>query len=63
MKRYRNLKVMARFYPKKTDDPESGLINLVAEQAEFRYHVYIEDDDTTYSDQWALTAEDQRFGD
>lgn len=54
---------MARFYPKKTHDPESGLINFVAEQAEFRYHVYIEEDDTTYSDQWALTAEDQRFGD
>ena len=63
MKKYRNLQVLARFSPLSTDDLDSALINLVGEEAVFRYHKFIDDDDTPYSDQWVLTAEDKRFGD
>ena len=63
MKKYRNLKVLARFRPMTTDDLDSELINLVGKEAVFHYHKFIEDDDTPYSDQWVLTAEDQQFGD
>jgi hypothetical protein len=63
MKKYRNLRVLARFRPMTTNDLNSELINLVGKEAEFRYHKFIEEDDTPYSDQWVLTAEDQQFGD
>jgi len=36
---------------------------ILGKEAEFRYHKFIEEDDTPYSDQWVLTAEDQQFGD
>jgi len=63
VKKRRNLSVLARFRPMTTDDLESELIYLVGEEAEFRYHKFVDEDDTPYSDQWVLTAEDQRFGD
>ena len=63
MKKRRNLRVLARFRPMSTDDLDSELINLVGEEAEFRYHKFVDEDDTPYSNQWVLTAEDQRFGD
>ena len=63
MEKYKNLRVLARFRPMTTDDLDSDLINLVGKEAEFRYHKFIEEDDTPYSDQWVLTAEDQQFGD
>jgi hypothetical protein len=63
VKKYRNLRVLARFRPLNTDDLDSELINLVGEEAEFRYHKFVDEDDTPYSNQWVLTAEDQRFGD
>ena len=63
MKKRRNLRVLARFRPMNTDDLHSELINLVGEEAEFRYHKFIDEDDTPYSGQWVLTTEDQRFGD
>ena len=44
-------------------DLDAVLINLVGTEAEFRYHKFIDEDDTPYSDQWVLTAEDQKFGD
>ena len=63
MKAIKNLKVLARFNPKTTDDLEPELSNLVGTEAVFSYHKYVDEDDTPYSDQWVLTAEDQRFGD
>jgi len=63
MKKHVNLRVSARFRPTTTDDLDSELVGLVGEQAVFRYHRFVEDDDTPYSNQWVLTAEDQRFGD
>lgn len=63
MKRHKNLRVLARFNPKVTDDLKSELTNLVGTEAVFSYHRFVEDNDTPYSNQWVLTAEDQRFGD
>ena len=63
MKKQRNLRVFARFRPMSTDDLDSELINLVGTEAVFRYHRFVDDDDTPYSEQWVLTTEDQRFGD
>ena len=63
MKKHRNLRVRARFRPMNTDDLDSELINLVGEEAVFCYHKFVDEDDTPYSNQWVLTAEDQRFGD
>ena len=62
MHKHRNLKVLARFSPRNTDDLESGLIDLIGKEAEFRYHKFIEEDDTPYSDLWVLTSEDRQFG-
>jgi hypothetical protein len=62
MKPIKNLRVLARFSPKTTDDLEPELSNLVGTEAVFSYHRYVDEDDTPYSDQWVLTAEDQRFG-
>lgn len=62
MKHYKNLRVLARFSPKTTDDLEAGLASLVGTEAVFCYHKFVDEDDTPYSDQWMLTAEDQRFG-
>jgi len=63
MRRHKNLRVLARFRPKTTADLESGLIDLVGKEAVFRYVRFVEDNDTPYSEQWVLTAEDERFGD
>ncbi|MGD8618465.1 MAG: hypothetical protein PVH54_04685 [Gammaproteobacteria bacterium] len=63
VKKHANLRVRARFRPTITDDLDSELTSLVGEQAIFRYHKFVEDDDTPYSNQWVLTAEDRRFGD
>ena len=63
MKKHRNLRVLARFRPMITDDLDAGLINLVGKAVEFRYQKFMDEDDTPYSDQWVLTAEDQKFGD
>jgi hypothetical protein len=63
MKPFKNLRVLARFRPTATDDLDSKLINLVGTEAVFCYHKFVDEDDTPYSDQWVLTAEDQRFGD
>lgn len=60
---HKNLRVLARFNPMTTDDLQSELVSLVSTEAVFCYHQFIEDDDTPYSDQWVLIAEDQRFGD
>jgi hypothetical protein len=62
MKRHVNLRVLARFRPTTTDDLASKLINLVGEKGVFRYYKFIDDDDTPYSNQWLLIAEDKRFG-
>lgn len=59
----KNLRVLARFSPTNTDDLDSELINLVGTEAVFCYHRFMDDDDTPYSEQWVLTAEDRRFGD
>ena len=58
----KNLRVLARFCPKTTDDLEPELGDLVGTEAVFYYHRYVDEDDTPYSDQWVLMAEDQRFG-
>jgi hypothetical protein len=63
MKRRKNLRVIARFSPISTIDLDSKLINLIGEEAVFRYHKFVEEDDTPYSDQWVLISEDKRFGD
>lgn len=63
MKKHANLRVLARFRPTTTADLDAALVGLVGIQAVFRYHRFVEDDDTPYSNQWLLTAEDQRFGD
>jgi len=60
-KPYKNLRVLARFSPKTTYDLHAELISLVGTEAVFSYHKYIEDNDTPYSNQWVLIAEDQRF--
>ena len=62
MKRHVNLRVLARFRPTTKDDLASKLINLVGEKGVFRYYKFIDDDDTPYSNQWLLIAEDKRFG-
>jgi len=62
MKPYRNLRVLARYRPTSTADLDKGLSDLVGAEAIFCYHRYIDDDDTPYSSQWVLTAEDRRFG-
>jgi hypothetical protein len=63
MKKHTNLRVLARYNPSTTDDLDSQLASLVGEEAVFCYHKFVDDDDTPYSEQWVLTAEDQRFGD
>jgi hypothetical protein len=63
MKPVKSLRVLARYCPKTTDDLEPELSNLVGTEAVFSYHRYMDEDDTPYSNQWVLTAEDQRFGD
>jgi hypothetical protein len=63
MKKHTNLRVLARFSPSTTDDLDPKLASLVGEEAVFRYHKFVDDDDTPYSEQWVLTAEDRRFGD
>ena len=63
MRKYRNLRVLARFEPMITDDLETELINLVGKEGVFRYHKYVDDDDTPYSEQWVLTADEPQFGD
>ena len=63
MKRHKNLRVLARFNPKTTDDLASPLVPLVGKEAVFRYYRFVDDNDTPYSEQWVLTAEDARFGD
>ena len=63
MKPYKNLRVLARFSPTITDDLEPELGNLVGTEAVFSYHRFVDEDDTPYSNQWVLTAEDERFGD
>ena len=63
MKRFKNLRVLARFSPKTKDDLDSELTKLVGTEAVFCYHKFVEDDDSPYSDQWVLTTEDLRFGD
>jgi hypothetical protein len=62
MKPYRNLKVVARFSPRITDDLEPELVSLVGKEAVFSYHSFVDDDDTPYTNQWVLTSEDRRFG-
>ena len=62
MKKHRNMRVLARFRPMSADDLDSKLIQLVGKETEFRYHKFIDDNDTPYSDQWVLTAVDQQFG-
>jgi len=63
MKSRKDLRVLARFSPTNTDDLDSELINLVGAEAVFRYHRFVDDDDTPYSEQWVLTTDDKRFGD
>ena len=63
MRKYRNLRVLARFKPMIADDLEAQLIDLVGKEGVFRYHKYVDDDDTPYSGQWVLTAEAPQFGD
>lgn len=59
----KNSRVLARFCPTTTDDLDSELVKLVGEEGVFRYYRFVEDDDTPYSNQWVLIAEDKRFGD
>ena len=59
---FKNLKVLARFAPKVTDDLDPSLISLVGTEAVFTYHKFVDDDDTPYYDQWVLTTDDIRFG-
>lgn len=61
-KQYKNLRVLARFNPMNTDDLHSELISLVGTEAVFCYHKFVDEDDTPYSNQWVLTAEDPLFG-
>jgi hypothetical protein len=63
MKKHTNLRVLARFRPTTTNDLDPELRGLVGEKGVFRYCKYVEDDDTPYSNQWVLIAEDQRSGD
>jgi hypothetical protein len=51
-----NLRVLARFRPRSTDDPGSELIHLVGKEAEFRYHKFIDEDDSPYSESAATPA-------
>jgi len=62
-KPFKSLRVLARFNPMTTDDLDAELVNLVGTEAVFCYHKFVDEDDTPYSNQWVLTAEDQRFGD
>lgn len=63
MKPIKNLKVVARFAPKITNDLDPALMDLVGAEAIFSYHKFVDDEDTPYADQWVLTTEDRRFGD
>ena len=62
MKPFKNLKVVARFSPKITDDLEPELLGLIGAEAIFSYHKFVDDEDTPYADQWVLTTDDRRFG-
>lgn len=62
MKVFRNLRVLARFSPRTTDDLDPDLLNLVGKDAVFSYHKFVDDEDTPYANQWLLTSEDRRFG-
>jgi hypothetical protein len=62
-KPYKNLRVLARFNPMNSNDLYPELIGLVGTEAVFCYHKFVDEDDTPYSSQWVLTAEDKRFGD
>ncbi|MGB5306585.1 MAG: hypothetical protein WBO06_12920 [Gammaproteobacteria bacterium] len=62
MKRYKDLRVLARFRPLATDDLDPVLLSLVGAEAEFSYRELLDDDDTPYTGQWVLTTEDRRFG-
>jgi hypothetical protein len=53
---------MAIFRPTTKDDLDSDLLNLVGEKGVFRYYKFVDVDDTPYSNQWVLIAEDKRFG-
>ena len=59
----KNLRVLARLSPTNPGDLDSELINPVGTEAAFRYHGFVDDDDTPYSEQRVLTTEDLRFGD
>jgi len=63
MRPFKNLKVLARFSPKITNDLDPRLISLIGTETVFSYHKFVDDEDTPYADQWVLTTEDQRFGD
>jgi hypothetical protein len=63
MKPHKNLRVLARFSPKTTADLSPELSNLVGKEAVFTYIRFVEENDTPYSEQWVLKAEDRRFGD
>jgi hypothetical protein len=63
MKPFKDLRVLARFSPRTRDDLDLELNRLVGTDAVFRYHKFVEEDDTPYGNQWLLTPEDQRFGD
>ena len=63
MKPFKNLRVLARFSPKTTDDLDSEMTNLIGTEAVFCYYKFVDDDDSPYFNQWLLTTEDQRFGD
>jgi hypothetical protein len=62
MKPHRNMKVVARFSPRITDDLDPALLELVGAEAVFTYHRFVDEEDTPYMDQWVLTTEDRRFG-
>jgi hypothetical protein len=57
---FRNLRVLARFSPRTTDDLDPDLLNLVGTDAVFSYHKFVDDEDTPYANQWLLTSEDRR---
>ena len=57
MKRRKNLRVLARFKPMATNDLNQELIKFVGKEAVFRYHKFIDEDDTPYSNQWVLPHE------
>ena len=62
MKKYRGLKILARFQPTAAIDLKPDLVKAVDAEALFTY-AWQMDEDGPFPDEWVLKTADERFGD